>query len=135
MIANSANRNLSTALNPAWRDAVVHMIVVEGWADGAPQSEIEAVYDDITNNKTYALRQLAPDSGAYFNEPDVFEQDWQWAFFGKNYAQLREIKGKYDPNGLFWCRSCVGSEDWVEETDGKLCEVSWVGDGGKKCEL
>ncbi|KAF3924998.1 hypothetical protein AA313_de0202396 [Arthrobotrys entomopaga] len=126
MIANSANRNLSVSLNPAWRDTVVHMIISEGWVDGSPESEINDVYDDITYNKVRALKQLSPDSGAYFNEPDVFEPDWQWAFFGKNYPRLRDIKQKYDPTGLFWCRSCVGSEDWSEEVDGKLCRASWV---------
>lgn len=68
MIANSANKELDIGLNPAWRDTVVHMIVTEGWIDGASQEEIQSVRDDITYNKTYALRQLAPDSGAYFNE-------------------------------------------------------------------
>ncbi|KAF2103040.1 FAD binding domain-containing protein, partial [Rhizodiscina lignyota] len=138
MIANSANRNLDTALNPAWRDAVVHLITTEGWVDGSPESEINDVYNDITYNRTRALRQLAPDSGAYFNEPDVFEPDWQYTFFGKNYPKLRDIKKKYDPNGLFWCRSCVGSEDWVEQSDGKLCQVPWTEDGcsrGRKYEL
>lgn len=68
MIANSNNRGLDIGLNPAWRDAVTHFIVAEGWLDNASPAVIQSVRDDITYNKTYALRQLAPDSGAYFNE-------------------------------------------------------------------
>jgi hypothetical protein len=68
MIANENNRGLNIGLNSAWRDAVTHMIVVEGWIDGSPRDAIEGIYDDITFNKTHALRQLDPDSGAYFNE-------------------------------------------------------------------
>jgi hypothetical protein len=68
LIANDKNRGLDIALNPAWRDAVTHLIVVKGWIDGSPPEMVQGVYDDITYNKTHALRQLDPDSGAYFNE-------------------------------------------------------------------
>ncbi|EON65973.1 hypothetical protein W97_05215 [Coniosporium apollinis CBS 100218] len=132
MIANSDNRDLDIGLNPAWRDAVTHLIVIEGWNEGAPREEIDAVYEDITHNKTYTLRELAPDSGAYFNECDPFEPDWQFAFFGKNYQRLRQVKKTYDPDGLLWCRSCVGSEEWVEEADGSLCRLEWA--NGKNTE-
>jgi hypothetical protein len=93
-------------------------------------STIQAVYDDITHNCTYALRELDPDSGAYFNEADPFEPDWQWQFFGKNYERLKQVKERWDAKGVFWCksvckgvyelriitnvvigRSCVGSEE------------------------
>lgn len=126
MIANSANRGLDIGMNPAWRDAVIHFVVVQGWADGTPPDLIASVYNDITFNKTYALRQLAPDSGAYFNECDSYEPDWQYAFFGSNYPRLRNVKQRYDPEGLLWCRRCVGSEDWVEQADGGLCRATWV---------
>jgi hypothetical protein len=68
MIANENNRGLNIGLNPAWRDAVTHLVVVEGWTDGSPLNVIKGIYNDITFNKTRALRQLDPDSGAYFNE-------------------------------------------------------------------
>lgn len=74
MIANSDNRDLDTALNPAWRDTVAHVAVGGGWADGASAEEIQAVRDDVTYRQVAALRKLAPDSGAYFNEvrPHVY---------------------------------------------------------------
>lgn len=71
MIANSNNRHLETALNPAWRNAVVHFLTVGSWPDGSPESVAQAARDDLTFNKTRALRELAPDSGAYFNEVRV----------------------------------------------------------------
>lgn len=54
-----------------------------------------------------------------------FEPDWQYAAFGENYPRLRAIKDTYDPEGMLWCRSCVGSEDWVEDADGRLCRPEW----------
>ncbi|OCK98398.1 FAD binding domain-containing protein [Cenococcum geophilum 1.58] len=131
LVANSGNRGLDIGMNPAWRDAVVHFVIWERWVDGMPQTLIENVYNDITFNKTYALKQLAPDGGAYFNECDSYEPDWQYSFFGANYPRLRKVKKQYDPNGVLWCRRCVGSEDWIEQSDGSLCHTTW-GKKGRK---
>ena len=51
-------------------------------------------------------------SGGYTNEADFHDPDWQRSFWGSNYARLRDIKGEYDPHGLFVCHHCVGSEAW-----------------------
>lgn len=105
------SRHVDNSLNPAWRDAVIHLIIKEGWSDGLSPDKVKAVNLDMVYNKGYALRQLAPDSGAYFNEANYHEPNWQWQLFGKNYPRLRSIKQKYDPSGLQWCNRCVGSED------------------------
>lgn len=111
------------SMNPAWRKTLSHLIVVQGFPDSAPRELIDAVYRDITWNKTEALRKLSPETGAYFNEADSYEPEWQKAFFGENYERLRDIKRKYDPRDVLWCRRCVGSEGLVERQDGKLCRV------------
>nr|GFD11914.1 hypothetical protein [Tanacetum cinerariifolium] len=68
------------------------------------------------------MRQISPDSGCYC---DQYEPDWQWAMYGPNYSRLRAIKNKYDADELFWCRKCIGSEDWVHTQDtGSLCRRS-----------
>jgi hypothetical protein len=109
------------SMNPAWRNTLVHLITVSPFPDGSPQSLVDSVYRDITYNKTAILQKLSPDTGAYFNEADSFEVDWQRSFFGKNYERLKNIKKKYDPGNVLWCRRCVGSEALVEERDGRLC--------------
>ncbi len=58
------------------------------------------------------LRKLAPAPASYVWETDYFEADWQTAFWGDNYARLRAVKQKYDPDGLFFLHHGVGSEDW-----------------------
>jgi len=115
---------LQSALNPAWRNTLTHLIVASPFGDNASQATINHVYSDITRRKTEALRQLSPDTGAYFNEGDSYEPEWQGAFWGERYWMLRGVKRRADPKNVLWCRRCVGSEALVETKDGRLCEVN-----------
>ena len=110
-----------SSLHPAWRKTLAHFIVAGGWPDGTPEAGIQSVRDDMTFNKTAALRKLDPNTGAYFNECDAFEPDWKTAFFGTNYPRLLNIKRRYDPNCVLWCRNCVGSDEWTKNKEGRLC--------------
>jgi FAD/FMN-containing dehydrogenase len=60
---------------------------------------------------------------AYMNEADTFEPNWQSVFYGKNYRALLRVKRQYDPNGVFWARTAVGSELWTEGAGGRLCRT------------
>jgi hypothetical protein len=62
-----------------------------------------------------ALRAVAPAAGSYVNECDYFQPDWQRAFWGQNYPRLKEIKERYDPDGLFTVHHGVGSESWSSD--------------------
>ncbi|KAK2729117.1 FAD binding domain protein, partial [Colletotrichum kahawae] len=119
MIASSVL--VDNALNPAWRDAIVHFLVTRSWDDSIAYPQVAYAVDDATDRAGGALRSLAPESGAYINEADDREPDWQKTFWGPNYDRLRDIKKKYDPDSIQWCHRCVGSEDWVELMDGRLC--------------
>jgi FAD/FMN-containing dehydrogenase len=68
LIANDKNRDLDIALNPGWRDTVTHIIVVSEYNDDDPPEIQERVKDETQSIKAYALKQLSPESGAYFNE-------------------------------------------------------------------
>ena len=61
-------RDPYSGVNPAWRRAYVHNIVVRGWAPGTNESVQDAIRDDVTFTKVAAMKQLAPDTGAYMNE-------------------------------------------------------------------
>ena len=54
------------------------------------------------------LRDITPNSGAYWNEADINEPNWEHTFWGGNYAALKEIKAKYDPHRMFRVWNGVG---------------------------
>jgi FAD/FMN-containing dehydrogenase len=58
------------------------------------------------------LNALAAQPASYVSETDYFQTDWQTAFWGNNYARLKRVKDRYDPNGLFFVHHGVGSEAW-----------------------
>jgi FAD/FMN-containing dehydrogenase len=67
------------------------------------------------------IRKLVPDAGSYVSESDFFQPNWQWSFWGSNYSRLLGVKRLYDPQGLFFVRHGVGSEEW--SADG----FTWTG--------
>ena len=92
-----------------------------GFKNATVQAE-EANY--LTNTLTKALRDHAPNMGCYLNEADVNEPNYQQAFWGAHYPRLLKIKHSLDPKGVFWCKTCVGGEDWkLNVQTGELCHA------------
>ncbi|KAH8600686.1 hypothetical protein B0O99DRAFT_589582 [Bisporella sp. PMI_857] len=120
-VFNAKPRGGSNAVNPAWRKAYVHALSGGRWTpfDYAKKAEVE---NKLTNVWGKALRELAPDMGAYINEADANEPNFQQAFWGDNYPRLLAIKRRVDPTDLLWCTPCVGNERWAL-VDGVLCKV------------
>lgn len=59
------------------------------------------------------------------------QPDFQKVFYGSNYDALRKVKSKYDPHDIFYAKTAVGSAEWREREDGRLCKVdqwktSWI---------
>jgi len=119
------NVTVDSAMHPAWRKAVTHFLVSLGWNAGDSFDKQDKIKELMTHQVVPKLKALDWDGekqtmGAYFNEADKEEQNWQDSFWGKNYGRLKEIKKKWDPSGVFWCRPCVGSEEWDKEGICKL---------------
>ncbi|KAF9461436.1 isoamyl alcohol oxidase [Collybia nuda] len=119
--ADASDKN--SGVNPAWRTAYIHNIVARGWALGTSKAGQDMVHNDITFEKVGAMKELAPNTGSYMNEADARDPDWRADFFGANLDILREYKALYDPDDLFYCPTCVGSEKWAEKADGSLCMI------------
>ncbi|KAJ7843417.1 hypothetical protein B0H14DRAFT_3689455 [Mycena olivaceomarginata] len=67
----------ATSVTPAWRHALWQIDGHDGWQWNSS-----------------LLRDLRPDSGAYFNEGDLYETDHEESFWGPNYPALLSIKRK-----------------------------------------
>jgi hypothetical protein len=108
-----------TAINPAVLSAFALVIVADG--EGPAYPGIKGHEPDVRSARAARariarcmniLRALVPKPGAYFNESNYFEHNWQDAYWGDNYRRLLSIKKTYDPDGLFYAHDGVGSEDW-----------------------
>lgn len=77
-----------------------------------PDPVLAKAHRDRVNAAMEALRIAAPNSGAYVNECDYFQSDWQNALWGPNYQRLLAVKRHYDPDGLFFVHHGVGTEGW-----------------------
>jgi Berberine and berberine like len=108
----SANADLDTALNPSWRAAAGEIIIPVGWNDSTSPADQAALIQQLTFEEMPKLIAVDPTMGAYTNEANAYEPDWQTAFWGTNYPRLLAVKNKWDPLGLFRCNRCVGSERW-----------------------
>ncbi|KAJ3054575.1 hypothetical protein HK097_001408, partial [Rhizophlyctis rosea] len=102
-----------TSVNPAWRSANAHIITTAQWPLNATTAEVEKIRNDLTKVEMKKWRNISPGSGAYLGESDINEINFQQSFWGAHYPRLYSIKQKYDPTGVFYAATAVGSEDWV----------------------
>ncbi|KAL7942698.1 hypothetical protein V8C42DRAFT_331663 [Trichoderma barbatum] len=114
---------VNNAVLPAWRNTTVHLQIGTPWDNTAPWSKMLADQKVMTNEYVPQLKAVTPGSGAYMNEGDFNEPNWQQTFFGANYPKLLSIKKKYDPNFLFYGLRLVGSEAWNVGNDGRMCRA------------
>ena len=118
----AANSNLTTALNPAWRQTAVHLLFTRLWTADTTFEQQAVIKANITDVEVPILKSFEPGQmGAYLNEADANETGFQQSFWGQNYLKLYAIKSARDPNGVFISRKGVGSENW--DDDG-LCHSS-----------
>jgi FAD/FMN-containing dehydrogenase len=108
-----------TSTNPAMLDAFALVIAADGRraaypgvAGHEPDLATARKAADMIHQAIDQLRAVAGQDGAYVNESNYFQKDFQQAYWGSNYPRLAEIKKKYDPDGLFIVHNGVGSEEW-----------------------
>jgi hypothetical protein len=115
-------RGGGNAVNPGWRTAIVRPAAELQWS-GTDRVKLAQRKRDLLKMGE-SLRLLGPEMGTYCNEADVDMPNTQKAFWGVNYPRLLAIKQQVDPLGIFYCKSCVGSEFWEETREGGLCPKS-----------
>ncbi|KAI7778255.1 restculine oxidase precursor [Diaporthe eres] len=109
--ADNPRVNQTNAVTSAWRNTLFHAMTAATFNTTATPEDIAAASRDLVE-LLQPWRDASPGAGAYMNEADVNEPGWQQAFYGDNYGYLYELKQRYDPWGLFYAPTAVGSEDW-----------------------
>ena len=110
-----------TATNPVVLNAFALAIVGDagggypGVRGHEPDVEAGRKSRQEIHNCVNELRAIMHDDGAYVSESNFFQENWQQAYWGTNYARLAAVKRKYDPTGLFFVHNGVGSEEWSED--------------------
>ena len=111
-----------TPINPAATDAFMLAIVASEGPPAFPgmpghEPDIAKARRDTAriSMASAELLKVAPDGGAYVAESSYYEPDWQNAYWGANYPRLLATKRRYDPDGLFFVRHGVGSEEWSDD--------------------
>ncbi|KAL1845367.1 hypothetical protein VTK73DRAFT_619 [Phialemonium thermophilum] len=110
--ANPKGGYPDNAVNPAWRETVMHCIVAALWNPAGSAADAKAASDTLTFDWMQRLRDVSPGAGAYMSESDYIEPNFQQAFWGSKYAKAYQLKQKWDPLGVFYAQNAVGSEDW-----------------------
>ncbi|KAF7971255.1 hypothetical protein HWV62_21584 [Athelia sp. TMB] len=64
----------STSATPAWRNSLWHLGLHETWTFNTTTSAKKAVFESVSEI-VQSMRNISQDSGAYFNEGDVYEVD------------------------------------------------------------
>ncbi|TPX14044.1 uncharacterized protein E0L32_000438 [Thyridium curvatum] len=119
----------NNAVTPAWRNTLAHVMLGALWGPNATPQDIADASKTLTA-RLQTWRDVSPGAGAYMNEADANEPDFQQSFYGSNYQRLYALKQQYDPWGLFYAPTAVGSEDWYvsDQIDfyptqnGRLCK-------------
>lgn len=120
----------TSAVNPAWRNAIIHAMLIGPQPPGlTPEEAVQE--EEAIQVYMDKWRSVSPGAGSYMNEGDPGEPDWKQAFYGDTYPRLLEIKKETDPWGVFWAATTVGSDEWEVRTaegyprsqNGQLCRA------------
>lgn len=124
----AANPVANNSVLPAWRNNIIDVVVGKAYNDSAPFQQMVDDRTYITQHWTSALEALSPVSeggGSYMNEADADDPNWQASFYGY-YKQQLAIKREYDPTGVWYAKTAVGSEYYAEDAQQRLCAVTPV---------
>ncbi|KAL3478431.1 hypothetical protein BJX99DRAFT_256552 [Aspergillus californicus] len=114
----------ANAVTPAWRKAALSLLIGLPFNYTNRQTNIDnqKLMTDVLVPRVMNIDK-AEKAGVYLNEADWNQPNWQSLFYGENYPRLLNVKEKYDPGHVFYGRTAVGSERWIESQDGRLCRA------------
>jgi hypothetical protein len=119
----SMHASSSVGANPQLRESAFDAVIATpfDWAKWQTSADGQ---DILTYSLLPLLERLTPGGGAYLNEADFQQPDWEQTFYGQHYERLLGIKKRYDPTGTFYALGAVGSDLWVGGSGSRICRAS-----------
>lgn len=74
-------------------------------------TQVDVAYVSMARSIQMELDALLPGAGSYYNEGDYLDPTWAERYWGSRYPSLLKAKSFYDPENVFTCWQCVGSEN------------------------
>lgn len=118
--AEDVSPDPTSAVQPGWYNSIL-LDIFEMEVLGFDVADNAAVFADLRERVTPAYRELSPSTGTYMNEADWGDNGYQTDFYGIHFEALNEAKATYDPEGVFYCPTCIGSDGWAVSENGALC--------------
>lgn len=81
-----------------WRKGMYVATIRAQWVDPTLEKKMVEWVDAA---KTALLPHALDGQAAYINYIDSTVPDWQYAYYGNNYARLQKIKSRWDPSNFF----------------------------------
>ena len=100
-------RNLSAdsmAVNPSLRTGITSLSCWMNWVDPGKEDHFVHIGEHLTD------QLIKFGKGTFLNEPSYYLPNWKQALWGGHYDRLLAIKRKWDPDNIFTCHHCVGSD-------------------------
>ncbi|GAP90251.1 putative FAD binding domain-containing protein [Rosellinia necatrix] len=110
------------SVNPVWRTSVFNALVATPYNHTHFEENIVG-QQLIRGTLLPMLEALTPGGGAYMNEADFKQPDYEQVFYGNSYDRLLSVKRRYDPDGRLYGVTTVGSEAWQADPNGRLCRA------------
>ncbi|OJJ51527.1 hypothetical protein ASPZODRAFT_12348 [Penicilliopsis zonata CBS 506.65] len=119
----SDSADFPNAVLPEWRRAAVTMQIGTLWNETAPWDEMIANQLQMTYDFVPQLEAVTPGAGAYENEANFRQLDWEDTFFSSSFGALAGVKAIWDPESFFYVLKGVGSEAWTVDESGRMCRA------------
>ncbi|KAI1506380.1 FAD binding domain-containing protein [Biscogniauxia marginata] len=103
--------------------ATIRRIVSAGALTSSTPRRMQEKVDLFAEDLAPRLLTVAPDSGSYSNEADIFMREWRRELYGAHWPALLCAKEKYDPEGVFYSAHTPGADKWRVDRDGRMCRV------------
>lgn len=118
-----SEHRIMSAVQPGWYISVI-LNIFEKSMNGTQVDDNIKAFTELRDIISPVYRMASPATGTYMNEADWGDSNWRQDFYGAHWQNLSEMKARYDPSGVFYCQTCVGSDLWREDENKALCRVA-----------